>query len=133
MKYILAILITFVSSTAFAQNDCMPDTPNRLVNDYTNTLNASEVQALEDKLRAYNDTTSTQIAIAILPSVCGDDISFFATNLAHKWGIGQADKDNGCLILLSMEEGHREISIEVGYGLFQRIQGFHIGVVAGAQ
>lgn len=95
----------------------MPEKPNRLVNDYTNTLSDGEIQALEQKLRAYQDTTSTQIAIAILPSICGEDISFFGTNLAHKWGIGQSKEDNGCLILLSMEEGNREMSIELGYGL----------------
>jgi uncharacterized protein len=117
MKYIATLLIALFAHSAFAQKNCMPAKPDRLVNDYTNTLNASEVEALEQKLRAYNDTTSTQIAIAILPSICGDDIAFFGTNLAQKWGIGQSKEDNGCLILLSMEEGNREMSIELGYGL----------------
>jgi uncharacterized protein len=117
MKYALTLLIALFAATAFAQNECMPKKPNQLVNDFTNTLSASEVQALEQKLLAYNDSTSTQIAIAILPSICGEDISFFGTNLAHKWGIGQSKEDNGCLILLSMEQGNREMSIELGYGL----------------
>ena len=117
MRQLLFLLTTVFTLSAFAQKDCMPPTPDRLVNDYTNTLNASEVEVLEQKLRAYKDTTSTQIAIAILPSICGEDISFFGTNLAHEWGIGQSKEDNGCLILLSMEEGNREISIELGYGL----------------
>ena len=40
-----------------------------------------------------------------------------AVEIAHEWGIGQANEDNGCIILMSMEEGNRKIAIQNGYGL----------------
>ena len=39
----------------------------------------------------------------------------YATELAHKWGIGQKDEDNGILLLVSKEE--RRITIRTGYGV----------------
>ena len=35
--------------------------------------------------------------------------------MAHKWGIGQAEEDNGVLILASKED--RKITIRTGYGV----------------
>ncbi len=113
MKNLLIIL--FFPLALLAQNDCIPERPRRLVNDYTSTLSGGQVNALEQKLRAYNDTTSTQIAVAIMANTCGDEIKFFATQVAQKWGVGQAQEDNGCIILLSMDD--REITIQNGYGL----------------
>lgn len=117
MKKLLFLLAIFCSALLFAQNKCIPATPKTLVNDYTKTLSDAEVNALERKLVAYNDTTSTQITIAILPDACGDDINLLAVEIAHQWGVGQRKEDNGCIILLSMESGNRKISIQNGYGL----------------
>jgi len=64
---------------------------------------------------AYNDTTSTQIVVITVNSLQGNDVAIYATELAHKWGIGQADKDNGILILASKDD--RKITIRTGYGV----------------
>lgn len=117
MRFITIILALFTSFASFAQNTCVPQRANKLVNDYTQTLSAGEISSLENKLVAYNDTTSTQIAIVILPDLCGNDANMLAVEIAHSWGVGQADKDNGCIILMSMEEGNRKIAIQNGYGL----------------
>lgn len=116
------ILFAFLFSLALvAQNNCIPKRANKLVNDYTNTLTSGEIKQLEQKLVAYNDTTSTQIAIVILPDLCGGDANMLAVEIAHEWGIGQANEDNGCIILMSMEEGNRKIAIQNGYGLEEYI------------
>ncbi len=117
MRFTILFLSLFVSSLLFAQSKCIPERANKLVNDYTQTLSSSEIAQLESKLVAYNDTTSTQIAIVILPELCGEDINMLAVEIAHAWGIGQADKDNGCIILMSMEQGNRKVAIQNGYGL----------------
>lgn len=114
IRFIIWILLV-VQAFAFGQNKCIPAVPNRLVNDYTNTLNNSQVQALEDKLVAYNDSTSTQITIAILPDICGEEIKFFAAQLGEAWKVGQAKEDNGCVIVLDMSA--RQIAIQNGYWL----------------
>jgi uncharacterized protein len=49
----------------------------------------------------------------------GYEIADYANKLYEAWGIGQKSKNNGLLILLSMEE--RAVRMEVGYGLEDRL------------
>jgi uncharacterized protein len=74
MKYLLAkkplFLLFFVllSGGIIAQDFPPIPNPPRLVTDFTGTLSADEVARLEQKLVAYNDSTSTQIAIVMMRS-----------------------------------------------------------------
>ena len=71
MKKLLFILTLLISVSSFAQiEDIVPKkpSPQRLVNDYTNTLTDVQKQALEDKLVGYDDSTSNQIAVVIIPT-----------------------------------------------------------------
>ena len=83
--------------------------------DYANLLKPDQKKALETKLINYADTTSTQIVVAIIPSLNGDYEGTLAPKWAHEWGIGDKDKDNGVFILLAEKE--RKIWISAGYGL----------------
>jgi uncharacterized protein len=78
---------------------------------------AEGIQKLEAKLRAYNDTTSTQIAIVTVSTLGPYPVEEYGIRLARKWQIGQKDKDNGILILLAKEE--RKVDIQTGYGVGQ--------------
>ena len=75
-------------------------------------LSGGENQELENKLVAFNDSTSTQIAIVIIKSLDGMEKNQYATELAEKWGIGNKKKDNGILILVSKTD--RQIFIATG-------------------
>jgi uncharacterized protein len=115
MKSPLFLFCWFITFTLFAQN--IPDvpTPPRLVNDFVNILSATEREALERKLVAFDDSTSNQITIAIVRSLDGYDISEYSFALGRKWGIGQRGKNNGILILWSPSD--RKYFIATGYGL----------------
>jgi uncharacterized protein len=119
LKNILLLAIVLSSSILFAQELPAPMDPPRLVNDFAGLLNQDEVARLETKLRAYNDTTSTQIYIVIVNDLLGYDKSDYAPRLAEKWKIGQKGKNNGLLILVkpntASEKG--EAFIATGYGL----------------
>ncbi|MEI7597005.1 MAG: TPM domain-containing protein [Bacteroidota bacterium] len=99
----------------------VPEKPNpqRLVNDFSQILSSEEVNQLEQKLVAFNDSTSNQIVIVIIDDLGGMDKAQYATELGHKWGVGQKDKDNGIVILVkpSGGQGERGAFISVGYGL----------------
>ncbi|WP_306429684.1 YgcG family protein [Sphingobacterium sp. E70] len=82
----MIVLWALTFMTAIGQD--FPETPNKLVNDYTNTLTASQKQQLEQKLLAFEDSTSTQIAVVVMNSTGGYDISDYAVRLAKKWGVG---------------------------------------------
>ncbi|MAT55964.1 MAG: methanol dehydrogenase [Saprospirales bacterium] len=113
-KYLLLPAFLLMAAVALAKEPPDPPQPPRLVNDYTNILSQNEVNALERKLVAYDDSTSTQIAIVIEPSLEGDDIFDYSFRLAEKWGIGRAGKDNGILIYIALQD--RKLYIQTGYG-----------------
>lgn len=85
------------------------------VYDYASLLSSTEKQHLEQKLINYADSTSTQIVVAIIPSLQGEYEGTLAPKWAHEWGIGQAKEDNGVFILLAEKE--RKLYISPGYGL----------------
>lgn len=120
MKLLYSILFFVISAlSVFGQK--LPEQPNppRIVNDFANLLSPQEVQQLESKLRAYNDTTSTQIAIVVVPSLDGYDPSEYAFALGKKWGIGQKGKNNGILVLIKPKVGNErgQVFIATGYGM----------------
>ena len=89
--------------------------PPRLVNDIAGILSAQEEAQLEGKLVRFNDTTSTQFAIVIIQALNGYPASEYAFKLGESWGIGEASKNNGILMLVALAD--REIFIATGYGL----------------
>ena len=97
--------------------DGIPDVklPHSLVNDFANILSDDNKQLLENKLLAFNDSTSNQIYIITVTSIGDYSIEDYALRTARKWKIGQQDKNNGILILISKND--RKVDIEVGYGL----------------
>jgi uncharacterized protein len=120
-KFLLIIsLLSFVH--AFGQKEIIPSPPNppRLVNDYTGTLTSEQIEKLEQKLKAYDDTTSNQIVIVVLKDLGGYEPEVYATELGEKWGVGgSAQFDNGIVILVSLgnENEKRKAFIAVGRGL----------------
>lgn len=113
-KLFLTIVLAFWSlGVVWAQD--FPATPNTLVNDYTQTLSASQVQQLERKLVAFDDSTSTQIAVVVMQSTGQYDIADYGVRLAQRWGIGGKEHDNGILLLVAL--GDRAVTIQTGYGV----------------
>lgn len=111
----LFIAVLFVQVT-FGQFT-IPEKPKlqTSVYDYAKLLSDSEKKSLEQKLIYYSDSTSTQIVIATVETIKGEDIGILTPRWAHQWGIGQAKEDNGVFILLANKE--RKIWISPGYGV----------------
>ncbi|MBX2992220.1 MAG: TPM domain-containing protein [Bacteroidetes bacterium] len=87
----------------------------RRVTDFTNTLSTAQVNALEADVARFEDSTSTQLVIVILPTIGGASIEEFALRIAEANLIGQKGTDNGILLLIAKDD--RKLRIEVGYGL----------------
>lgn len=115
LKRLILILVLALSVTALFAQDDLPPKSNTLVTDYTNTLSESQRSALEQKLVAFDDSSSTQIAVVIMRSVGQYDINDYAQRLGRKWGIGQKSKNNGIVLLVAI--GDRKVSIQTGYGV----------------
>lgn len=108
----LFILLVY-SFPLYAQD--LPEAPSQLVTDYTGTLDRGEVRALERKLLAFEDSTSTQIAVVLVRTTDGYDVADYAVRLGQKWGVGNKKYDNGIILLAAIDD--RAVTIQTGYGI----------------
>lgn len=92
----------------------LPEAPARFVFDGAGVLSSDEQRALEDTLMAL-DRRGIEIGVAVFKTIDGDAIEDVALALAEKWRPGNAERDNGALIVVAIEE--RAMRIEIGYGL----------------
>lgn len=117
-KQLLVILSFLFFSSAFAQIEKelpVKPVPQKLVTDYTNTLAPDQQEALEQKLTAFDDSTSIQVALVIIETTGDRDIADYAVALGRSWGIGNKEFNNGILLLVAKND--RKIWIATGYGL----------------
>jgi uncharacterized protein len=118
-------IFLFLTATVSAQiESVIPNAPvpSRLVNDFSANgfLSSTEIQSLENKLVAYDDSTSNQIAIVIVDQLHGFSIADYAIALGRKWGVGgQKNFNNGVVILVNTgtKDDQRGVFIATGYGM----------------
>lgn len=121
MKKIFLILFLFTVSvsSSFAQWT-VETVPNPIFNSEfvsnpDGVLSSEAVVRLNDMLRTAMDSGYVEAAVVVLNSVGDIPTKDFATSLFNEWGIGNAQTDNGLLILLVMDQ--RTVSFETGYGI----------------
>jgi uncharacterized protein len=85
------------------------------VTDLAGVLTPDQATSLEEKLRQFEVSDSTQIAVLIIPSLEGEVLEDLSERVATAWRLGQKGRDNGALLFVAMKE--RRIRIEAGYGL----------------
>jgi len=113
------ILILTGLTCAFSQDLPSKPVPPRLVNDFIGFLSQGEQNMLEQKLVAFDDSTSTQISVVIVKDLKGYDKADYAQRLGDKWGIGRKQLNNGILILVKPKtpDSEGQVQISQGYGL----------------
>jgi len=112
MKKIFLIFI-FLSFNLFAQNT-FPKLTGHVV-DSANILGTDQKNNLENILKNHENNTSNQVVIVTIKTLNDKPIEEYALELGRYWEIGQKEKNNGVILLVSMQE--HKIRIEVGYGL----------------
>lgn len=116
-RTLLSVLFVLLTLAGFGQGQGIPPRPNppRLVNDLVGILSAGEREQLEQKLRVYNDSTSTQIVVLIVKTTDPYPIGDYAFQVGRAWGVGQQGKNNG--LVLAWATDTRKVFIATGYGL----------------
>ena len=89
------------------------------VQDFANVLNQTERTELINLGRNIEDQTTAQIAVLTVSTIGDRPMEEFANAAFRQYGIGNNEKNNGVLLVLSLQE--RKVRIEVGYGLEGRI------------
>lgn len=113
--FLLTLSLSFTNIIANASNKIPSPTQYKYVNDYTNTLQESEIKDIISIGKELEDKTGAQATSVIINSTDGIPIESYAIDLFRSWGIGQKNKDNGLLILISIKD--RTWRVEVGRGL----------------
>ena len=125
MKKILLPILLSLQLLVYGQvENIIPAKPQppRLYNDLTsgkNFLTPSQSQALEQRLVAFDDSTTNQITVVIVEDLQGYTANEYATALGRKWGVGSKEFNNGVVVLISTGggDGNRDAYIATGYGL----------------
>lgn len=113
MRWMISVVLLLGVGTAAAQ-PAVPPLTDRVVDRADLLSNAAE-QTLIERLAAHETETGNQIAVLTVESLDGVPIEQYSLEVAREWALGQADDDNGVLLLIARDD--REMRIEVGYGL----------------
>ena len=113
VKYMLAVLALICCAIPLSALEVPSLTAP--VSDLARLLTAEQVDQLNNLLLDYEAETSNQFALLIIPSLEGEVLESYSIKVASAWALGEADKDNGLLLLVALAE--RKLRIEVGYGL----------------
>jgi uncharacterized protein len=93
----------------------VPEKPTSFVSDFANILQTDQKVNLENKLLEIERQTTNEIAVVIIDSLDGDSIENVSQAIFDRWKIGKKGKDNGVLILISIND--RTMRIQTGYGV----------------
>lgn len=83
--------------------------------DQANILSPKDQAVLAKKIKSIMASNGPQIQILIIQDLLGQSIEEFSIRVAEKWQIGEKEKGNGVIVLMSKND--REIRIEVGEGI----------------
>lgn len=87
----------------------------RYVSNPDGVLSASAVATMDSILFALEQKTGIQTLVVAVTGIEGGDCFDFAYRLGKEMGVGQKERDNGLVILLSTDE--RCVQFATGYGL----------------
>lgn len=120
MRLLLARLLLTASllaalGPAWAQDLLPVPALTARVIDQTGTIDASQRNALEAKLAAFEQARGTQIVVLMVATTAPEDIASFAHRVADQWKIGRREVGDGLLIVVAKND--RRIRIEVAKAL----------------
>ena len=109
--------LLLVAAPARADDASMPPFPQLSgpVVDQANIIPPAVRASLEQKLRAYDESSGNQLVVVTVPTLGGYPIEYWGYQLGRHWGIGQKGQNTGALLIVDASE--HKLRIEVGYGL----------------
>ena len=112
--YSLAFVFCFAH---LASAQAPPNAPQQQfwVTDQADILDTRTENMLTSRAQSHEQETTDQVVVVTVNTLDGWTIERYGRWLGNTWGIGQADRNNGVLLLVAPNE--RQVRIEVGVGL----------------
>jgi len=116
---VAVLLVIAVSAWPVYAQDGYPARIDPYVNDFASLLTTEHTTSLRSLLSELKADNGVELVVVTVDSIqdyaTGDaSIESFATSLFNTWGLGDAQKNDGVLILVAWKD--REVRIEVGAG-----------------
>lgn len=108
------ILATYMLSETTTTQYPTP-TSKFYIEDYSGVFTEETENYIMEQAVALNKATKAQIVVVAAPDTQADSLENYSYQIANNWGIGDADLDNGVLILFTTTEPH--VRLEIGKGL----------------
>lgn len=118
------ILLTLVSvgyaSALFAQNG-YPTYQDKHINDYADIISDADENRIRSQFLNLEERTAIEATVLTIRSIdeydTGDKtVESFATGLFNTWGIGSANRNEGMLILVALEDRTMRVELSDGFG-----------------
>lgn len=109
-----ALLLVIAAAVPARADFTFPKFSNYVV-DAADVLPPEAESALVARLKAFQDRSGHQFAVATVPSLQGTSIEDYGNHLFRDWKLGDKERNDGALLLVAPNE--RKVRIEVGYGL----------------
>jgi uncharacterized protein len=97
---LVLLLIGGVASASFT----VPPKPNTPVYDGADVLTPEQERELASSLTSFRDKSGPEIAVAIVPTLGDHDLREVGYEIAQTWGIGDAKKKDGALLLIVVDK-----------------------------
>jgi uncharacterized protein len=114
LRTIAAGLVVLCLGAASAAAFEFPLLTGRVV-DQANIINEHTKADVTERTKDLEEKSGIQLVVTTVRSLDGSEIEPYATALFKTWRLGQAEKNNGVLLLVAPKE--HKVRIEVGYGL----------------
>jgi uncharacterized protein len=112
---VCAALVALAAGSSPARAESPLPLPAAYFNDYAQLVSAADAERLDAKLRRFAEKTSTQVVVAVFPSLPSASLEDFTVRTAQSWRVGRKDWDNGAVLFVFVAD--RKMRIETGYGL----------------
>ena len=109
MAATLGLALPAAAQPAFPERGTAP------VVDEANIIDEATEAELTRKLDKFEERNQRQFVIATVPDLQGYDIADFGYQLGRYWQLGDAENDDGILLIVAPND--RQMRVEVGYGL----------------
>ena len=123
---LVTLLCLLFSLTALAASFPSP-TDRFFVNDFANVISPEDENAIYAAGVQLFEKTGAQVVAVTVDTLDGADVDEYALLLGRDWGVGDAEKDTGVVLLLAVND--REVTIQVGYGLEGAITDIQSGIL----
>ena len=112
---VVSLAASVLLATTVARAQSPPPAPAQYFNDYAGVVAPDVAARLDEKLKAFDDQTSSQIVVAVFPALPSASLEDFTVRAAQAWRVGRKKLDNGVVLFVFVKD--RKVRIETGYGL----------------